>query len=147
MSSTVGLTLTGMSLEYPGEAGDNDFSENVVVGESPFWGLAAFQPKNDVNPAAGDFGLLGRSSMGEELGDAYMSSSSMKSSVTPSSRNLRFAWRGFSDEYTGRFGMVGDRACVALFPEILNSSALLERWGWTLLAERSCLGTMGLEVE
>jgi hypothetical protein len=44
-------------------------------------------------------------------------------------------------------GMVGDRACVNLLPVVFNASTLLERWGWTLLAERSCLGRTGLELE
>jgi hypothetical protein len=46
---------------YRGDAaGDKDFSENVVVGDSVSFGcFPEFHPKNDVNlPAAGDFGLL-----------------------------------------------------------------------------------------
>ena len=57
---------TGFVLAMPGccgkrgEAeGDKDFSENGVVGDSAPFCLAEFQPKKEVNPAAGDLGLTG----------------------------------------------------------------------------------------
>lgn len=57
---------TGFVLAMPGccgkrgeAAGDKDFSENVVVGDSAPVCLVEFQPKNEVNPVAGDLGFTG----------------------------------------------------------------------------------------
>jgi hypothetical protein len=117
MSSPAGFVLAGMltgGLGYRGDAaGDIDFSEKVVVGDSaPFCVcLDALQPKKEEKPfpPAGDLGLLACIESGDVL--AY-GSSSMKSSVTPSNCNLRFGCccRG-SEGYNGIFGMVGDRVC------------------------------------
>lgn len=69
MSRPVGLPLFCVDgcFRYRGDAaGDKDFSENVVVGESSFGWLPEFHPKNDVNfPAAGDFGLFWCGELGE----------------------------------------------------------------------------------
>ena len=61
MSRPLGFVLAGMlGCTYRGEfAGDSDFSENVVAGDSaPFWGFVEFQPKNEVKPPPGDLGLF-----------------------------------------------------------------------------------------
>lgn len=98
-----------------------------------------FHAKKDVNfPAAGDLGLLGC----PRSGATSYGSSSMKSSVTPSSLSLRFVCRG-SDAYKGIFGIVGDRVWDPLFVEIPSPSAWDSRCGGKLLAERSCLGPAG----
>lgn len=61
MSKPLGLFFVGAFEIRLGEsAGDKEFSEKVVAGESsPFWAFDEFQPKKEVKPPAGDFGLLG----------------------------------------------------------------------------------------
>lgn len=65
----------------------------------------------------------------------------MKSSVTPSSLSLRSGGL-VSEVYTDMLGIVGDRACAALFPApaVLKSSILPCRRGWKALTDRSCRG-------
>lgn len=95
MSRPAGLLRAGAGgcLGYRGDAaGDSDFSLNVVVGDSvSFCCFDEFHPKKDVNlPGAGDLGLLGCA----DSGAISYGSSSIKSSVTPSSRSLRLGWGG-----------------------------------------------------
>ena len=145
MFNPVGFVLAGMlgCLGKRGEAaGDKDFSENVVVGDSAPFCLAAFQPKNEVKPPAGDFGLTGLACCSSRSSSVSYRSSSMKSSVTPSNFNRKLGWRTSVVLYNGMFGMVGDRACCP-FADDLSSSILLWRCAWKLLTDLSCLGSMG----
>lgn len=59
MSKPLGFVLAGMFVLKRGEfVGDEDFSENVVAGDSaPPCGFDEFHPKKEVKPPAGDFGL------------------------------------------------------------------------------------------
>lgn len=121
--------LAGMEggLGNRGDApGDGDLSEKVVVGESDsFCCFEEDQPKKDVSfPAAGDLGLLGCG----ESGVTSYGSSSIKSSVTPSSRSLRLGWRG-GEGYKGMLGIVGDRAWDALFGGAFSSCESYRRDG------------------
>lgn len=125
----MGFVLVGMfgCLGKRGDAaGDKDFSENVVVGDSAPVCLAEFQPKNEVNPAAGDFGLTGLAFPSPRSSSLSYRSSSIKSSVTPSNFNRKLGWRTSDVLYAGIFGMVGERACCPL-AEALSSSILLCR--------------------
>ena len=145
MSSPEGRSLgaVDVGLGNRGDAaGETDFSEKVVVGESePLCGLEEDQPKKEVSlPAAGDLGLLGCG----ESGVMSYGSSSMKSSVTPSSRSLRLGCRGV-DVYKGMLGIVGDRVCDALFGGAFSSCEWYRRNGSRLLVERSCRGAIGKE--
>jgi hypothetical protein len=137
----MGFVLAGMlgCLGKRGEAaGDKDLSENVVVGDSAPFCLAEFQPKNEVNPAAGDLGFTGLAcSSSCSSSDSYRSS--IKSSVTPSSFNSRLGGRTSDVLYAGMFGIVGERACCPL-AEALSSASLLCRCAWKLLTVLSCLG-------
>lgn len=103
MSRPLGFERLAPLAPRRGESdGDKDFSEKVVAGDSsPFWGLVEFQPKNDVNPPAGDLGLEGLPLM--------------ESSATPSSRKLSSGGR-VSCVYEGILGIVGDRACAVWGP-------------------------------
>ena len=129
MFSPVGFVLAGMlsCLGKRGEAaGDKDFSENVVVGDSGPFCLAAFQPKNEVKPPAGDLGFTSLTRSTSRSSSVSYRSSSIKSSVTPSNFNRKLGCRTSVVLYTGMFGIVGDRACCPL-AEALSSSILLCR--------------------
>lgn len=145
MFRPVGFVLADMPgcLGKRGEAaGDKDLSENVVVGDSGPFCLVEFQPKNEVNPAAGDLGLTGLTGFARSSSRSSSVSyrSSIKSSVTPSSFNRRLGGGRTSAVFDdGIFGIVGERACCP-FAEALSSSILLCRCTWKLLIERSCLG-------